>query len=185
MNNQNYISNPFILLIGKSGTGKTTEAELSGLPCVQSYTTRPKRFPDETGHIFVQPDDFPLPSQQVAYTEFDGYKYCATHEQVENNAIYIIDPDGAIDFLVHTKTTRPIVVLYIHVSWWIRLFRMLKRGDGVKAFQRVWHDRTKFDSLKRIHEYKKNNTRLLTVNANHAKIGSINKLLNKIYFKEV
>ena len=34
-------------------------------------------------------------------------------------------------------------------------------------------------------EYKKNNTRLLTVNANHAKIGSINKLLNTIYFKEV
>lgn len=55
----------------------------------------------------------------------------------------------------------------------------------MKAFQRVWHDRTKFESLKRIHEYKKNNTRLLTVNANHAKIGSISKLLNKIYFKEV
>lgn len=185
MNNQNYINNPFILLIGKSGTGKTTEAELSGLPCVQSYTTRPKRFPDESGHIFVTPSEFPLASDMVAYTRFAGYEYCATHDQIEHNALYVIDPDGAIEFLLHTQTSKPIVILYIYAHWTTRLWRMLKRGDKLKAFKRIWHDRTKFKSISELAKYKNSHTRLLTVNGTHAKIGSIANLLNKIYFKEV
>lgn len=180
-----HTENPFILVIGKSGCGKTTEVELSGLPCVQSYTTRPKRTPNETGHIFVTPSEFPLASEMVAYTRFAGYEYCATHDQVETNALYVIDSDGAIDFLLNTQTTKPIVVLYIHSHWRTRLWRMLKRGDGFKAFKRLWHDRTKFKSLNEIHKYKKPNTRLLTVDGSHAKIGSIAELLNRIYFGEV
>lgn len=178
-------TNPFILVMGKSGCGKTTEAELSGLPCVQSYTTRPKRFPDETGHIFVTPSEFPLASDMVAYTRFAGYEYCATHDQIENNVLYVIDPDGAIDFLFHTKTDKPIVLLYIYTHWTTRLWRMLKRGDGFKAFKRIWHDRTKFNSISDLIKYKNSKTRLLAVDGTHAKMGSIANLLNKIYFKEV
>lgn len=179
------IENPIILVMGKSGCGKTTEVELSGLPCIQSYTTRPKRFPEETGHTFVAPEDFPTADRMVAYTRFAGYEYCATHEQVEQNAIYVIDPDGCIEFLLQTITTRPIIALYIQSRWTTRLWRMLKRGDGLKAFKRVWHDRKKFESLSQIYKYKNSNTRLLTVDGTHAKMGSIANLLNKIYFKEV
>ena len=47
-----------IVLIGPSGTGKSTVAdkltELYGLTLMQSYTTRPKRFENETGHTFEE-----------------------------------------------------------------------------------------------------------------------------------
>jgi len=178
-------TDPFILVMGKSGCGKTTEVELSGLPCIQYYTTRPKRHPDETGHIFVTPLEFPSESLRVAYTRFAGYEYCATHDQVEKNILYVIDPDGAIDFLNHTRTERPIVVLYIYTRWTTRLWRMLKRGDKLKAFKRIWHDRTKFQSISELVKYKNSKTRLLTVDGTHAKMGSIANLLNQIYFKEV
>ena len=51
-----------ICIVGRSGSGKTTAAEyleeLYGLKSIQSYTTRPKRKPNETGHTFVTEDEF-------------------------------------------------------------------------------------------------------------------------------
>ena len=52
----------FFIIVGESGSGKTTivnELEKRyGLTSVQSYTTRPKRYPDETGHTFVSEQEF-------------------------------------------------------------------------------------------------------------------------------
>ena len=91
------------LLVGPSGSGKTTIAnklsEEKGWKVLQSYTTRPKRYSNETGHIFVSEEEFEQYKNDLcAYTEFDGYKYWATNQQVDESEIYIIDPAG-VDFL--------------------------------------------------------------------------------------
>ena len=40
-----------------------------------SYTTRPKRYPEEEGHIFItKSEEVPLLQDIVAETYFDGYK---------------------------------------------------------------------------------------------------------------
>ena len=93
------MKNKFIvLLMGKSGSGKTTIADVLnkkyGWTSIQSYTTRSPRYPKETGHIFVTDEEFDALGEMVAYTEFAGARYCATTQQVEENQVYVIDPDG-------------------------------------------------------------------------------------------
>ena len=90
--------NVLVLLVGKSGAGKTTlENRLVknfGFHGTKSYTTRPKRFEGEDSHIFISEDEFNALENKVAYTEFNGYKYCATKEQLDNASVYVVDPDG-------------------------------------------------------------------------------------------
>ena len=51
-----------IVLCGKSGCGKTTIASLLqekyNLKVIQSYTTRPPRYKNEEGHIFISKEEF-------------------------------------------------------------------------------------------------------------------------------
>mgnify|MGYP000801673411 CR=1 FL=1 len=50
------------LIVGPSGSGKSSVArELEkryGFGEIQSYTERPRRYPDEPGHTFVTPEEF-------------------------------------------------------------------------------------------------------------------------------
>ena len=87
-----------LLLMGESGSGKTTIANILeqryGLPQVKSYTTRPKRYPSENNHTFISSEEFKRMNNWVAYTHFDGHDYGTTREQVESCSVYVIDPDG-------------------------------------------------------------------------------------------
>lgn len=142
----------FLLLVGKSGAGKDSVARkltaLYGLKQLKSFTTRPKRTPDEDCHTFVER----LPTgHMVAYTKFNGFEYCATQNQVEENDIYIIDPDGVVDFMRHYRGEKDAFVVYLDVGCITRFVRMLKRGDGVRAaLNRIIHDRKKFQALRNI-----------------------------------
>lgn len=142
----------FLLLVGKSGAGKDSVArELSeryGVNQLRSYTTRPKRNLMENCHIFLKQ----LPNEKmVAYTKFNGFEYCATESQVEENDIYIVDPDGVLYFMEQYHGSKDPVVVYVDVGWFTRFIRMLKRGDGlISSVQRVIHDRKKFRGLKDI-----------------------------------
>lgn len=98
-----------ILLVGRSGSGKSTVADILsrqyGRSILPSYTTRPKRFEQEEGHIFVNNMFYEKVSRSrdiVAYTYFDKHHYWATTQQVDENDIYIIDPDGVAFFRSHT-----------------------------------------------------------------------------------
>ena len=50
------------LIIGESGSGKTTLVssleKQKNLKSIQSYTTRPPRYENEYGHIFVSENEF-------------------------------------------------------------------------------------------------------------------------------
>lgn len=131
--------NNLILLVGESGSGKTTVAtELErqyGFKSIQSYTTRPPRNESEYGHIFVSNDEFDaLQSDLVAYTEYNGYRYGATKQQVNECDIYVIDPSGVQYFMehYHADTTenqdiKPVKVVYLHTTIPVRVQRMEHR----------------------------------------------------------
>lgn len=86
------------LIIGRSGTGKDYLANLlaqRGLSVVKSYTTRPRRSPQEDTHIFIAPEEARNYPDRVATTTIGGYEYFTTADQIRNCDVYIIDPIGA------------------------------------------------------------------------------------------
>ena len=88
-----------ITITGPSGAGKDTVArmlsEMGGYQVLCSYTTRPKREGEIDGveHHFVEKCDVPR-DKMLAYTQYGGYEYWVTIDQVKNKSIYVIDEDG-------------------------------------------------------------------------------------------
>lgn len=88
-----------ITITGPSGAGKDTVArmlsDLGDYKVICSYTTRPKREGEIDGveHHFVEKCDVPH-DNMLAYTQYGGYEYWTTVEQVGDKVIYAIDEDG-------------------------------------------------------------------------------------------
>ena len=88
-----------ITITGPSGAGKDTVArmlsEMGGYKVICSYTTRPKREGEIDGwqHYFVEKCDVSH-DKMLAYTQYGGYEYWTTIDQVTDKAIYVIDEDG-------------------------------------------------------------------------------------------
>ena len=129
------MANEFIiLLVGPSASGKSTIAdkleELYGWKQVQSITTRPRRSLDERGHLFFSDDEFNLvlPEEMVAYTEYAGYRYCATESQIQKAQVYIIDIDGVHDFFANYCGTKKVFVFFVGTSSSAIAERFKKRG---------------------------------------------------------
>ena len=139
-----YKTKGIYLIVGKSGSGKTTLVEALkkyGYTSIESYTTRPKRYKNETGHTFITEEEFDQLTDICAYVKYNGYRYCATSEQVNNSTLYVIDPDGIEYFKKHYTGSKKICVIYIDCPWHTRLYRMLKRGDSLKqAIKRILLD---------------------------------------------
>ena len=144
-----------LLIVGKSGSGKTSIAnELErrfGLRQLQSYTTRPPRSANDKGHIFVTPERFHS-LDLIAYTEFAGYEYGATYDQLRYNDIYIVDVKGVKDIEAAKKPKGlRVLTLYLNENALTRYKRMRGRGDSVKqAISRLWHDFWAFRGIKEI-----------------------------------
>lgn len=128
------MNKPLYLFVGKSASGKTTVAELLeskyNYKTLQSYTTRPKRHENETGHTFISEEEFNNLENIIAYTEYNGYKYCATKEQIDDVSIYVIDVPGVETLLQKYKTERPIAVVYFDAGIVTRIDRMIGRGSS-------------------------------------------------------
>lgn len=138
-----------VLVVGESGSGKSTICNLLttryGLKQVESYTTRPMRYEGESGHTFVNDAEFDALDNMCAYTVFDGYKYGATQEQVDNADLYVIDLDGVDYFMSHYKGHKIPMVVYIKTPIYTRVERMLKRGDTEsKVIERLSYDYVHF-----------------------------------------
>lgn len=90
--------NDLTLIVGRSGTGKSTlEKKLCrdyDLKSIKSYSTRPKRSPDEDSHIFIDPSDVDKYPNKIATTTINRNFYFATKEQLDESHLYVIDPIG-------------------------------------------------------------------------------------------
>lgn len=141
------------LLVGPSGSGKSTVADILnrkyGWKVVDSYTTRPPRYPDEKGHIFVTQYEFDKLDNRIAYTEFNGYEYCATLDQIEESDVYIIDPAGVDYFAAVYDGCKIPVIFYLDISEDDALINMLKRNDTESdAIRRIGNDAEEFTGFK-------------------------------------
>lgn len=147
--------NTFFLVCGKSGSGKTTilnKLENNyGLIQLQSYTTRSPRYEGESGHIFVSKKDFDLLYPRVAYSNYNGFEYCATIAQVSESDLLTIDPFG-IDFFKKAYTgEKKVKIVYILVSEEERIARMRKRGDCREdILKRIAYDEQAFNGIENI-----------------------------------
>ena len=139
------MNKPLYLFVGKSASGKTTIAEILeaqyGLKTLQSYTTRPKRHEDETGHTFITDEEFDQLNNIIAYTEYAGCKYCCTQEQLDNADIYVVDVPGVETLLNNYATSRTISIIYFDTSVRTRISRMFDRHDpDIAIVSRLYND---------------------------------------------
>lgn len=159
------VSDHIICLVGESGSGKTRIArELSaqGYHAIQSYTTRKPRYPDEWGHIFVDPqhysfikaDSHAIPTIQkqqqtitpIAYTFYNDHHYWATAEQYQNQgiSIYPVDPTG-LAYIYNTIQDAIITSIYLNTDSHIRFKRMQNsHRSQAEAKERLKHDQQTF-----------------------------------------
>lgn len=126
--------NSILLLVGASGSGKTTVAnelcQRYGLKQIDSYTTRPPRYHGEAGHIFVSDDEFDRLENLVGFTNYNGARYCATAAQVEACDVYVIDPAGVEFFRTAYRGSKTVFVAELLVPDDVREQRMYQRGDS-------------------------------------------------------
>ena len=147
-----FVGDTMILLVGKSGSGKSTVADILtkeyGLSQIQSYTTRKPRYEGETGHIFVSEEEYAQikDNDKVAETFFDGNHYCATVWQIEENDVCVIDPAGVTALAKRYTGKKKFLVVYLSISKETRRERMYTRGDTSESIEeRIVHDEKVFD----------------------------------------
>lgn len=145
-----------ITITGPSGTGKDTIArimsEMTDWPIICSYTTRPMRKGEQEGreHHFVK--EFNVDSANVlAYTQYGGYEYWATVDQVKDIAIYIVDEVGLVDM----KKRHPEIQTYsfyvknsavTRLARGVKLSRILRDVDRLNAAMGIKFDRKIFNN---------------------------------------
>ena len=126
-------------IMGETASGKDTLTkklcEDTGMKSIVSYTTRPRRTNEGDTHIFVDDSVYEqMKDNLAAYTEINGSRYWTTIEQIYDNDIYIIDPNG-LETLENLRLEDiDLCSIYINVPIDIRLERALYRGDSLEDF---------------------------------------------------
>ncbi len=142
-----------IILIGPSAVGKTEIAKelfrLFNIKKVITHTTRPKRLNEinDVDYHFVTKNEFlALKSQDffVETTFYNGNYYGTSKNEIRDDKVLIVDPNGKDAFLkLHNKD---IVIFYLTADEKLREQRMKKRGDLPSAIEeRINKDRIYFN----------------------------------------
>jgi len=146
------------LIIGASGSGKTTVAEIIseryGLTILPSYTTRPKRKETDVDHIYISVDEYIELPNKVATNCTNNNFYCATKEQVDNNDLYVIDHSGLKMMRECYLGAKKCISIFIDLDTDTRIERMKLRGDNkINIAARLSNDFLEFDGCKEICDY--------------------------------
>lgn len=112
----------------------------------------------QTHIFFVTDEEFDKLTNIVAYTEFNGYRYCATQQQIDDADFYIIDPRGFEDFKNNYRGDKLINSVLIDCPAVERFLRMKKRYKDsktgtVKAMERIINDRKEFKDIEEKVDY--------------------------------
>ena len=126
-------------IMGETASGKDTLTkklcEDTGMRAIVSYTTRPRRTNEGDTHIFVDDSVYEqMKDNLAAYTEINGFRYWTTIEQIYDNDIYIIDPNGLETLENLGLEDIDLCSIYINVPIDVRLERALYRGDSLEDF---------------------------------------------------
>ena len=126
-------------IMGETASGKDTLTkklcEDTSMKAIVSYTTRPRRTNEGDTHIFVDDSVYEqMKDNLAAYTEINGFRYWTTIEQIYDNDIYIIDPNGLETLENLGLEDIDLCSIYINVPIDVRLERALYRGDSVEDF---------------------------------------------------
>ena len=125
------------LFVGKSASGKTTVdnmLEADGYDQISSYTTRPPRYEGEIGHTFISDEEYDKLKNIMAFTLYNGYRYCTTLEQVQEADIYVVDPAGVQTLIDnYDLLQRKLCIIYFSANVYNRIERMLSRHDSDTA----------------------------------------------------
>ena len=150
-------NNNIVLLVGESGSGKTTIAEALyhkyGLEQIRSYTTREKRSHNEDCHVFITDGEFDELEDIVAYTEYNGHRYCATAQQVDENEIYVIDPAGVDFFFENYYGHKTPIVVYIKTPEYDRFQRLVESRSYDEATERIAVDSIEFKEAEHMADF--------------------------------
>ena len=139
-----------LLIVGKSATGKDTVTDIlvqeHGYKRAESYTTRPKRTPNEKGHHYINSADG---FEKIAPVTINGYEYFLTKEEIEKSDIIIVEPSG-IESVCNACPDEAFYMLYLTADRDVRKFIYKKRNPSAtdKEFEsRENEENERFDAL--------------------------------------
>ena len=141
-----------IILTGASASGKTATA----LELMKNYhfqkavttTTRTKRLNEVNGvdYFFLSKEEFLLKKQQNLFVEttfYNGNYYGCGIEQIADDKVIVVDPNGLNSF--HSLKKEKIVSFCLECPENIRYQRMINRGNTeIEALERIKNDRLDF-----------------------------------------
>jgi guanylate kinase len=150
------------LVVGASGSGKTyiinKICQQFNMKQVNSRTTRKPRYEGEIGHKFITDEQADIEfDNAVAKTNYNGYRYYTTVEDLEESDFYVIDVQGVNTF-DYSKINKKVKILFIEAPWYIRVWNMLKRRDTIKdIINRLLLDKKEFKGFKGDLNFKNSN----------------------------
>lgn len=142
-----------LVLIGKSGSGKTTICDLlcknEGFVKATSYTTRAPRKGETTGtyYKFISKLEFAelyLQNKILEKTVYNDQYYGLANESLNSNTVAVVDPAGAITLkkLLGNKA----IVVFLDISEAEQYERLQLRGDkAIDIESRLTVDNEVFD----------------------------------------
>lgn len=147
-----YINRPKILaIVGESGSGKSLISDYIeqhyNINLVKSYTTRPQRPENDDGHTFISNEEFNFftKDEMVAYTEWQGNRYCCLHNDIKDANTYVIDESGLLMLKALYSDRYKVKSLRVYRD-------KLKRVSDV-GLDRVGRDEGKFNLYPRDFDY--------------------------------
>lgn len=155
-----------IILIGESGSGKTTilnELEKRGYKKAINHTTRPRRIEEEqtSEYMHVTKEEFEqmwTDGKLLQRAEFNGEYYGISTNSLKDDVACIQIVDSIADVKKRAQELglgdMKIICFYIYVPAEERTKRMLLRGDSLEQIQkRLEIDSEKFKNAKEVVDY--------------------------------
>jgi len=162
-----------IILIGESGSGKTTilnELEKMGFKKAKNHTTRPKRKTDDelNEYKFLTKEEFNKmwdEGKLLQRAEFNNEFYGISTDSLKPNIACVSITDSVKDIKKRVEELKikdvDIKTFYIYVPEEERINRMLKRGDSADTInKRLEIDKEKFKEATIVADYTIENVHL-------------------------
>lgn len=147
--------NDITLILGRSGTGKSTLEQLLcqtyNVKAIKSYTTRPQRSQNEDNHIFITKDEINNYPNKIATTTINDNFYFATKEQLDESQIYVIDPNGLYE-LTSNFPNLQFNIIYLKLSntqhqKYLKQRRKVSNETKDLQHQRLAYENQQFDDF--------------------------------------